>query len=144
MSIRKYFRPNNGLPEPTGSLSVALKSREQRTSSPPSARSAEYFLHPVPSYCTFYSTSPSQKQPTHPRHLSSQMSYDSCFLTAASEASLLHTNNSPTAVHHISLYEYKNSFWKTLPWKLLTLYILPPALACFSLCPRAARKPIML
>ena len=42
-----YFRPSNGLSEPTGSISVALKSREQGTSSPPCARSAEYFLRPV-------------------------------------------------------------------------------------------------
>ena len=59
MSIRNYFRPSNEFPEPMGSLSIALKSREQRTSSPPRARSAEYFLHTVPSYCTFYSISQS-------------------------------------------------------------------------------------
>ena len=47
MSVRNYFRPSNGLSEPTGSISVALKSREQRTLSPPCARSAEYFLRPV-------------------------------------------------------------------------------------------------
>ena len=47
MSSRNYFRPSNGLSEPTGSIRVALKSREQETSSPPCARSAEYFLRPV-------------------------------------------------------------------------------------------------
>ena len=60
MSVRNYFRPSNGLSEPTGSISVALKSREQRTLSPPCARSAEYFLRPV----TVVATSPSQKQRT--------------------------------------------------------------------------------
>ena len=44
MSIRSYFRPSNGLSEPTGSISIALKSGEQRTSSPPCAGSAEYFV----------------------------------------------------------------------------------------------------
>ena len=29
--------------------------------------------------------------------------------------------------------EYNNSFRKTLPWKLLSPYVLPPALGCFSL-----------
>ena len=38
------------------------------------------WIFPVPSYCTFYSTSPSQKQWTHPRQLLRQMSYDSSFL----------------------------------------------------------------
>ena len=47
MSIRNYLRPINRLSEPTGSISVALKSREQETSSSPCARSAEYFLGPV-------------------------------------------------------------------------------------------------
>ena len=47
MSIRNYFRPSNGLSEPMGSISVALKSKEQGTSSLPCARSAEYFLRPV-------------------------------------------------------------------------------------------------
>ena len=47
MSFRNYFRPSNGLSEPTGSISVALKNRGQGTSSPPCARSAEYFLRPV-------------------------------------------------------------------------------------------------
>ena len=28
ISIRNYFRPRNGLPEPSGSISVALKSRD--------------------------------------------------------------------------------------------------------------------
>ena len=63
MLIRNYFRPSNGLSEPTGSISVALKSREQGTSSPPCARSAEYFLHPVTVH-SIVATSPSQKQRT--------------------------------------------------------------------------------
>ena len=50
MSVRNYFRPSNGLSEPTGSIGVALKSREQRTLSLPCARSAEYFLRPVTVY----------------------------------------------------------------------------------------------
>ena len=33
-----YFQPSNGLSVPTGSISIALKSREQGTSSPPCAR----------------------------------------------------------------------------------------------------------
>ena len=42
MFIRNYFRPSNGLPEPTDSLNGALKGREQGTSSQSCARSAEY------------------------------------------------------------------------------------------------------
>ena len=53
--------------EPTGSISIALKSREQETSNLPCARSAA-----APCYCTFYSTSLSQEQRTHPRYLSRQ------------------------------------------------------------------------
>ena len=78
MSIRKYFRPSYGHSKPTGFISVALKSREQGTSS---ARSAEYFLRPVTVHSTV-ATSPSQKQRTHPRYLSRQMSYDSSSFTA--------------------------------------------------------------
>jgi len=63
MSIRNYFRPSNGLSEPTGSISIALKSREQGTSSPPCARSAEYFLHPATVH-SIVDTSPLQKQRT--------------------------------------------------------------------------------
>ena len=60
-----YFRPSNGLPEPTGSLNVALKS-QQGTSSPPCVRSAEYFLHPV----TVHSlVPPRHKNSKHTRHL---------------------------------------------------------------------------
>ena len=47
MSIRNYFRPWNVPPEPAGSISVALKSRDPGTSSPRCVRSAEYFLRPV-------------------------------------------------------------------------------------------------
>ena len=65
MLIRNYFRPSNGLSEPTGSISVALKSRAQGTSSPPCARSAEYFLRPVTVHSIVYlATSPLQKQQT--------------------------------------------------------------------------------
>ena len=63
MLIRNYFRPSNRLSEPTGSISVALKSREQGTSSPPCARSAEYFLRPVTVH-SIVATSLSQKQRT--------------------------------------------------------------------------------
>ena len=42
-----YFRPSNRLYEPTGSISIALKGREQGTLCPPCARSAEYFLRHV-------------------------------------------------------------------------------------------------
>ena len=42
-----YFRPSNRLSEPTGSINIALKGREQGTLCPPCARSAEYFLRPV-------------------------------------------------------------------------------------------------
>ena len=60
--------------EPTGSISIALKSREQETSNLPCARSAA-----APCYCTFYSTSSLQEQRTHSRYLSRQMSYDCSF-----------------------------------------------------------------
>ena len=142
MSIRNYFQPSNGLSEPTGSISIALKSREQGTSSLPCARSAEYFLRPV----TLYSTSPSQDQQTHPQHLSRQMSYNSSFFTATeyrSEAfsgSLSHTKDSQTAACHIfymrGSLKYNHSFWKLFHGSF--------SLACLSLCARAVRKPITL
>ena len=135
MSIRIYCRPRNGLPETTGSISVALKSREQGTLSLPCARSAEYFLCPdtvnsiVP---------PRHKNSKHTRrYLSRQMSYNSSSFTATvyrSEAfsgSLSHTNDSPTANIRGSLkYVYSNFFRKTLPWQLLSQYVSSP---CSSL-----------
>ena len=66
MLIRNYFRPSNGLSEPTGSISVALKSREQRTLSPPCARSAEYFLHPVTAHSIVASYLPVTKTANTP------------------------------------------------------------------------------
>ena len=135
MSIRNYFRPSNGLSKPTGCISIALKSREQATSSPPCARSAEYFLRPITVHSTV-ATSPSQKQRTHPRYLSRQMSYDSSSFTAI--AYRLEAFRPPTTLPlppPILLYicgslEYI-SFWKTFLWQLhvLSLYIFPPALA---------------
>ena len=48
MSIRNYFRPINGLSEPTGCTCHHVPSPEsQGTSSRLCTRSAEYFLHPV-------------------------------------------------------------------------------------------------
>ena len=73
MFIRNCFRPSNGLSEPTGSISIALKSREHGTSSLPFARSAEYFLRPV----TVHSIVPPSR-----KYLSRKMSYDSSFFTA--------------------------------------------------------------
>ena len=137
MSIRNYFRPSNGLSERTGCISVALKTREQGTSSPPCARSAEYFLCPVTVHSTV-ATSPSQKQQTHLRYLLRQMSYDSSSFTATayrSEAflgSLSHTNDSPPPPIHLYIrgsLEYNIFFQKTLPWQLLSSYVFPLALA---------------
>ena len=104
-------RLSNRLSEPTGCISVALKGRDQGTSSLPRARSAEYFLRPVTVHSTV-ATSPSQKQRTYLRYLSRQMSYDSSSFTATayqSEAfsgSLSHTNDSPTTASHTSLYTW--------------------------------------
>ena len=137
MSIRNYFRPSNGLSESTGSISVALKSREHGTSNPPCARSAEYFLRPVTVY-TFYSTSPSQEQWTHPWYLSRQMSHDTSFLFHSCNVSIgsifglsfahqgLSNRNLPYFFNIRGSLEYSNFFRKTLPWQLLSLYVSSP------------------
>ena len=130
MSIRNYFRPRNGLPEPVGSISVALKSRAHGTSSPPCARSAEYFLCPV-------TVTPHCKNCEHTRYTfrgRCPMIVPSFFVATAYRSkafsdSLSHTNDSPTADIRGSL-EYSNSFRKTLPWQLLSPYISSP---CSSL-----------
>ena len=64
-SVFQLLRAKQRLSEPMGSISVALKSREQGTSNVPCARSAEYLLHPVTVH-SIVATSPSQKQRTHP------------------------------------------------------------------------------
>ena len=110
MSIRNYFRLSNGLSESTGSINV-LKSREQGTSNPPCARLAEYFLRPV----TVHSIVPLlRKNSEHTR----DTFRDKCpmivpsFFTATTyrsevfSGSLSHTNDSPTAASHTSLFTW--------------------------------------
>ena len=97
---------------------VVLKSREQGTSSPPCARSAEYFLCPV----TVHSIVP------HPQQLSRQMSYDTCssFFTATAYqsevflGSLSHTNTSATTT---SLYMCNSSMAVTLSVRSSQRYV---------------------
>ena len=99
MSIRNYFRPSNRLSEPTGSISVALKSRDLGTSTPPCARSAEYFLQPV-------TVPPRHKNFKHTRDTfrgKCPMIVPSFFVATAYRLeafsdSLSHTNDSPTMV----------------------------------------------
>ena len=113
MSIRSYFRPRNRLPEPTGSISVALKSRDPGTSSPLCARSAGYFLRPV-------TVPPRHKNCEHTRDTfrgECPMIVPSFFVatTYRSEAfldSLSHTNDTPTTDIR-GVLEYSNSFRKT-------------------------------
>ena len=124
-----YFRPSNRLSEPTGSISITLEGREQGTYM--SALCQVSWIFPAPCYCTFYSTLPSQKQRTHSRYLSRQMSYDSSFLFTAtayrSEAFsgfLSHTNDSPTTASILlyirSSHEYLS---KSFPRQLLSPYV---------------------
>ena len=142
-----YFRPSNRLSEPTGSISIALKSREQGTLFAPCARSAEYFLCPV----TVHSIVPC-------RHKNSEHTHNTfrgkcpmivpSFFTATVyrlegfSGSLSHTNDSPTT-SSILLYicgSLGKSFWQ----QLLSLYVSSPCLACLSLRARPARKLITL
>ena len=136
LTVMSTFRPSNRLSEPTGSISIALKGREQGTLN---VRLVPGQLNiPAPCYCTFYSTLPSQKQRTHLRYLSRQMSYDSSFLFTAtayrSEAfsgSLSHTNDSLTTVS-ILLYircslEYLSKIFSTAVTFSLRFF---PAVAC--------------
>ena len=130
MSVGNYFRSRNWLPEPTGSISIALKSRDPGTSNLPCARSAEYFLHPV-------TVLPRRKNCEHIHDTfrgKCPMKVPSFFVATvyrleAFSDSLSHTNDSPTADIHGSL-EYSNSFRKTLPWQLLSPYVSSP---CSSL-----------
>ena len=142
MSIRNYFRPSNGLSEPMGFIRIALKSREQRTSSPPCARSDDDSC-----YCTFYSTSSSQEQQTHPWYLSRQMSYDSSFFTATALSNRsvfglsfarqrLSNCRLPYFFYMRGSLKYNYSFRKLFHGSF--------SLACLSLRARAARKLITL
>ena len=129
ISIRYYFRPSNGLSEPTGSISVALKSREQGTSSPPCARSAEYFLRPVTVH-SIVATSTSPKQRTRPRYLSRQIFYDTFFTaTAYRFRALFRTLTTLQPPPPILIYIHGSveyiSFRKSLPWQLLSRMFLP-------------------
>ena len=117
-----YFRPSNRLSEPMGSISIALKEREQGTLCPPCARSAEYFLHPV----TVHSVvTHHRKNSEHTRDTfrgKCPMIVPSFFTATAyrSEAfsgSLSHTNDSPTTTS-ILLYihgslEYLSKIFST-------------------------------
>ena len=104
----------------------------------------------APCYCTFYSTSPSQKQRTHSRYLSRQMSNDSSFVFHSHSVSIgsvfgvsFHiptTLQPPLPYFFIYVVASENLFDSSY---LLRMF-LPPALACLSLRARAARKLIML
>ena len=151
MSIRNYFRPSNGLSESMGSISVALKSRAGNFKS---ALCQVSWIFPAPCYCTFYSTSPSQEQRTHPRYLSRQMSYDSSFFTATaywSEAFLglsfaqwLSNRRLPYFFIYMVASNTAFPFEKLFHDSYFLRTFLPPALAWLPLHARAAQKPITL
>ena len=116
-------------------ISVALQWGEQGTSSLPCAKSAEYFLHPV-TVNFIVTTSPSQKQRTHPRYLSRQMSYDSSFFHSYSVSignifglSLAHQRLSNCHLPYFFIYVVASNTRKTLPCQLLSPYISSLALA---------------
>ena len=141
-----YFRPSNRLSEPTctGSISIALKGREQGTYM--SALCQVSWILPALCYCTFYSTLPSQKQRTHSWYLSRQRSYASSFFTATvywSEAfsgSLLNTNDSPTTASILPYIRARGSLEplrKSFPQQLFSPYVSSlcsslPLLTCTS------------
>ena len=75
ISIRDYIRPNNGLPEPTGSLSLHVPLQAIALAN----KDVEKVLKEG-SRVDKTSTSPSQEQQTHPQQLLRQMSYDNFFL----------------------------------------------------------------
>ena len=124
--LRNYFRPSIGLSEPTGSISVALRSREQGTSSPPCARSAEYFLRPVTVH-SIVATSPSQKQRTAMPFEANVLWW---FLFHCHSVSIGSVFGVSFALQRLSnrrlpyFFIYvvaSNAFRKTLPWQLLSL-----------------------
>ena len=129
MFIRNCFRPSNGLSEPTGSISITLKSREQGTSSPPCARSAEYFLRPVTVH-SIVATS---------RCKNSELRCHCPMIVPFSQPQrinrkhfrgLFHTPTlqppPPILLYIRGSLECNISFRKTLPWQLLSLYISSP------------------
>ena len=139
MSIRNYFRPSNGLSEPTGCISGALKSREQRTSSPPFARSAEYFLHPVTVYilqflplrrknsehtCDIFQGKCPMIVP-----LSQPQCIDRKHFRALFRTPTTLRLPPPILLCIRGSLEYNISVRKTLPWQSLSPYVFPPTLA---------------
>ena len=111
------------------------------------------WIFPAPCYCTFYSTSPSQKQRTHSRYLSRQMSYDSSFLFHSHSVSIgsvfgvsfAHQRLSNHRLHTSYIYVVaSNTFRKSFPQQLLSPYVSSPCSSLPLLSARAARKPITL
>ena len=126
MSIRNYFRPSNGLSEPMGSISVALKSREQGTLCPPCARSAEYFLCPVTVHSIVLHRCKNSEHKC-PMIVPSFFT-DTAYQSEAFSGSLSHTNDSPTTV---SILVYiRGSLGKSFRQQLLSPYV---SLPCSSL-----------
>ena len=115
---QKLLRPNNGLSELMGSISIV--PQEQRTH--------PQYLSRQKSYDSSFFTA-------------------TAYRSEAFSGSLSHTNNSPTAASKTCLYAWQPQIQpflsKSLPWRFLHMF-LPPDLACLSLCACAARKPIML
>ena len=123
-----YFRPSNRLSEPTGSISIALKGREQGTYM--SALCQVSWIFPAPCYCTFYSTLPSQNsEHTRDTFRGKCPMIVPSFFTAipyqleAFSGSLSHTNDSSTTA---SIHKYMvalNTLQKSFPQQLLSLYV---------------------
>jgi len=105
------------------------------------------WIFPAP---TFYSTLLSQKQRTHSRYLSRQMSYDSSFLFHSHSVSIgsvfgVSFTRQRLSNHrlHTSLYTWQ----PRIPFENLlhsSYFLCTYALACLSLHARAERKPITL
>ena len=140
------FRPSNRLSEPMGSISIALKGREQGILCLPCAMSAEYFLRPV----TVHSiTSPSQKQRTHSWYLSRQVSNDSSFVFHSHSVSIgsvfgVSFAHQRLSNHRLHTSLYTCSFGNVFNSSYFLCSFFPPALACLSLHARAAWKPITI
>ena len=132
-------------------ISIALKSREQGTSSPPCARSAEYFLRPV----TVHSIVPPRRKNSELPHdtfhgkcrmivpFSQPQRIDQKYFQALFRTPTTLQPPLPILLYMRGSLKYNHSFRKTVPWQLLRTFLLP-AVACLSLRACAVWKPITL
>ena len=141
MSIRNYFRTFKGLSRLTGSISVALKSREQGILSPPCVKS--YFLRSV---VVHIMVPPRRKDSEHPPDtfrgkcpmiapsffIATAHRSDTRYVFGLSFAHQRHSNPAPPPIL-IYIRGSLECFWKTLPWQLLSpLYVVKDVEFYFS------------